>query len=376
MRQPENQPLLLEHIGSGSAKTSGYNDPGGSQGYDEKQPSDEESNPSASFADGFSSWSDSMHAFHQAIFHGIIYIGIGVVFYSFILSTKFTVIDSIYFSVCIFTTVGYGDLSPDATVAGMTFTIFYAMYGIIILGIFLGILGDIAIERQQKLNKEISRYASTKYLNTLTNPSEANDEASSEYAKKPFLYDIYGIVKQQRMNIIILIVLAIPVFILEKWSFVRGIYWFIITATTVGLGDEFPSHEWSKLICIFYVPLAVAFGGSFLGQIATAYVDKRNDATEAQFLNRALNGSALEKMDSNHDNIVTKDEFLVYMLKTLDKVEQDDIDKILELFGKLDRDDSGSLTKEDIQFIPEQTAKLHYNEKQNRANKRSLFQTR
>ena len=92
---------------------------------------------------------------------------------------------------------------------------------------------------------------------------------------------------------------------------------------------------------------------------ATCYVDKRNDAMEAQFLNRALNESALEKMDSNHDDKVTKDEFLVYMLKTLAKVDPSDIDKILELFHKLDKDKTGPLTKADIRFIPVKTAKLH-----------------
>ena len=360
MNQPQDQPLLVDRTPS----------------YNGSQPSDEESNSSDGFEDGFSTWSDSMQAFHQAIFHGIIYILLGVVFYSFILSTKFTVIESIYFSVCIFTTVGYGDISPDSTAAGMAFTIFFALYGIIILGIFLGILGDMAVERQQKLNQEIAKYASTRYLNTLTNATVVDAEEVTEDSGRPFLYDILGIVKEQRMNIVILIILATPVFILEKWSFERGIYWFVITATTVGLGDEYPEHEWSKFICIFYVPLAVAFGGSFLGQIATAYVDKRNDEMEAQFLGRALNESALEKMDSNRDHIVTKDEFLIYMLKTLDKVEQDDIDKILELFDKLDKDSSGSLTKEDIQFIPDQTAKLHYSKSQNRTNRRSLFQTR
>jgi Ca2+-binding EF-hand superfamily protein len=57
-------------------------------------------------------------------------------------------------------------------------------------------------------------------------------------------------------------------------------------------------------------------------------------------------------------------------LKTLAKVEQSDIDKILELFDKLDKDNSGSLTRDDIQFIPNQTAKFHYKSTRNLTSKR------
>jgi potassium channel subfamily K len=375
MNQLQNQSLLSGRNDNGSAKTSSYNALGGSQGYDEERTTEEES-PSVGFTDGFSTWSDSLQAFHQAIFHVILYIGIGVVFYSFILDTKLTVIDSVYFSVAIFTTVGYGDISADSTNAGMIFTIFFALYGIIILGIFLGILGNIAVERQERLNEEVKKRTSDAYLNSLSQgrPQPDHDqeqiEESIEDTDYSFLSELYKIGKEQRMNIVVLTAFAIPVIILEKWSIVKGIYWLVITSTTIGLGDEYPEHEWSKFVCIFYVPLAVAFGGAFLGNIATSYVDKRNDAMEAQFLNRALNESALEKMDTNDDNTVTKDEFLVYMLKTLAKVEQSDIDKILELFDKLDKDNSGSLTRDDIQFIPNQTAKFHYKSTRNLTSKR------
>jgi potassium channel subfamily K len=375
MNQLQNQSLLSGRNDNGSAKTSSYNALGGSQGYDEERTTEEES-PSVGFTDGFSTWSDSLQAFHQAIFHVILYIGIGVVFYSFIRDTKLTVIDSVYFSVAIFTTVGYGDISADSTNAGMIFTIFFALYGIIILGIFLGILGNIAVERQERLNEEVKKRTSDAYLNSLSQgrPQPDHDqeqiEESIEDTDYSFLSELYKIGKEQRMNIVVLTAFAIPVIILEKWSIVKGIYWLVITSTTIGLGDEYPEHEWSKFVCIFYVPLAVAFGGAFLGNIATSYVDKRNDAMEAQFLNRALNESALEKMDTNDDNTVTKDEFLVYMLKTLAKVEQSDIDKILELFDKLDKDNSGSLTRDDIQFIPNQTAKFHYKSTRNLTSKR------
>lgn len=323
------------------------------KGFDEEQ-------PEAGLGDGFSGWSDSNQAFQQGIFHCLFFIGTGIVFYSFILDTKFTVIESIYFSVTIFTTVGYGDMSPASSTAGMLFTMFFALYGIIILGIFLGILADMAVARQEKLNEEAAKRASGSYLDTMLSklPDVIDDEAADD-PNASFLYDIYEVGKDLRTNLVILIILATPIITLEKWSIMEGLYWLLITCTTVGFGDESPEHPLSMFLCIFFIPLAVAFGGTFLGNVATLYVDKRNDAMEAQFLNRALSESALDKMDANNDNTVTKDEFLVYMLKTLGKAEQDDIDKILQLFDKLDKDKSGSLTSEDLQFIPNQTARIH-----------------
>lgn len=164
------------------------------------------------------------------------------------------------------------------------------------------------------------------------------------------------------------------------------------------LSFQYPSHEVSKLICIFYVPLAVVLGGSIIGLVATAYVDKRDDVKETEFLGRALNKSALDKMKStlkkmkskstlkkmntNHDNRkvakdeVTKDEFLCYMLMTLDKVDEDELIKICDLFDNLDKTGDGILTTADIDFIPEKTATLYFkSQRATTTDSRSLFRS-
>ena len=346
------------------------------EGNETKEASSE---PPATFADGFVSWDDSYQALYLALFHVGVYLGIGILFYSFLLPARFTVLDSIYFSVAVVTTVGYGDISADGSNYGMLFSVFFAIYGIVILGIFLGILGDMAIERQERLQCLATKRLSVNYMDTMltrssrsggaaaatTSPEDNNNNPNEEEMdsesifRSSFIQDIYGIVKEQHRNLALMLVLAIPVVVMEGWSIVEGLYWLVITGTTIGLGDRSPDHEISKLYCIFYIPMAVAFGGAFVGRIATSYVDRRNDALEAQFLSRALSESDISAMDTNRDNMVHKDEFLVYMLKTLGHVEQEDMDRILELFDQLDKNGSGSLTKDDIRFIPNQTAVLH-----------------
>ena len=59
---------------------------------------------SPGLTDGYEQWSQTFEAFHSAIFHTIAYFVVGIVGYSYLLDTQWAVIDSLYFSVVIFTT--------------------------------------------------------------------------------------------------------------------------------------------------------------------------------------------------------------------------------------------------------------------------------
>mmetsp|Transcript_18829 Transcript_18829/g.52614 ORF Transcript_18829/g.52614 Transcript_18829/m.52614 type:complete len:383 (-) Transcript_18829:303-1451(-) len=322
-----------------------------------------ESEKSPGITDPFETWSGSSTSFNQAGFHAVCYLTIGIVAYSFVLNTQWSLIDSAYFSVVIFTTVGYGDLSPDTSTAGMIFTIFFALYGITVLGIFLGILGDLAVERHQVLLDAALKRTRTSYLMKILEdfeqsgspPWEESEESPDSNQSVALSLHILNFVKGQLGNIVVLMIIALPIILMEGWSPVKGIYWMAVTGTTVGLGDEYPGSAWSKIICIFYIPLLVAFAGNFLGSVASFYVEKRNDAVESMFLNRAMRESDLDRMDTNHDHKVSRVEFLVYMLTTMQKVDKSDIEEIFDVFEKLDKDKSGILSTNDLSFISEKT---------------------
>lgn len=119
-------------------------------------------------------------------------------------------------------------------------------------------------------------------------------------------------------------------------------------STTIGFGDLRPTHPWSKVICIIYVPLAAAVFGEMLAQIAGSYIERCSDQMEHAFMARALTKADIEKMDLEKDGRVKPYEFLSYMLVTMQKAEQEEIDEILELFRKLDRDQNGYLNQDDL----------------------------
>lgn len=86
--------------------------------------------------------------------------------------------------------------------------------------------------------------------------------------------------------------------------------------------------------------------------------------------------STLKKMNTNRDKKVTKDEFLCYMLMTLDKVDEDELIKICDLFDNLDKTGDGILTTADIDFIPEKTATLYFkSQRATLTDSRSLFRS-
>lgn len=79
-------------------------------------------------------------------------IGIGVMFYHVI--EKWSLLDSLYFSVITLATVGYGDLAPK-TDLGKIFTVFYVLIGI---GIFAAaasyLLRRVMVRRLERRNEQ------------------------------------------------------------------------------------------------------------------------------------------------------------------------------------------------------------------------------
>mmetsp|Transcript_20941 Transcript_20941/g.45597 ORF Transcript_20941/g.45597 Transcript_20941/m.45597 type:complete len:193 (-) Transcript_20941:739-1317(-) len=184
MSPPQSSTPLLGSSGDGVTTIDNYSTSGGRQ--QQKQQGDLErdgSDSSPGLGDGYIAWSDSSETFHLAVMHTLIYVTIGVLGYSFILDTKWSIIDSLYFSVVVFTTVGYGDISPDSSDAGMIFTIFFSIYGIVILGIFLGILGDMLVERQEKIVNETLERTRKKYLGSMFKNPDHSDEVAAEGAE-------------------------------------------------------------------------------------------------------------------------------------------------------------------------------------------------
>ena len=71
---------------------------------------------------------------------------------------------------------------------------------------------------------------------------------------------------------------------------------------------------------------------------------------ESQLLNKKLDEKFLISLDQDGTGEVSEFEYLSAMLVLLEYVEQDDIDRVMNSFRKLDVDGSGSLTVDDLKL--------------------------
>lgn len=116
----------------------------------------------------------------------------------------------------------------------------------------------------------------------------------------------------------------------------------------MGFGDDSPQSFHIRLVSIFFCPFAVGVVGAFLGNIAGVYLDRKHRHAEQKFLSHSLTLADIHTMDDDEDGEVDKAEFLSYMLVTLQRVDKEEIQNLMQLFDKLDVDNSGTLNAEDL----------------------------
>lgn len=290
---------------------------------------------------GYQSWASSGQAHRTALRHLAGYLMLVVICFSFVLE-KWKIVDSLYFAVVVFTTVGYGDLSPTSD-ASRLIAMVLAFYGIVILGIFLGLVGDVILERYTRTKEDKMSNARLKVMEQF-----GEHDSALPPREKSFVRELGEVCWAEAPIILCLVALGAPIAYLEGWNVVMGLYWMMITGSTVGFGDLQPSSTTTRCIAIVWIPLAVAVLGEFLGQVAGIYLHRQADEAEHSFLARSMTLADVHRMDTDHDGKVSKDEFLCYMLVALQKVEQKDIDDVHALFDKFDTDHNGDIEKEDI----------------------------
>eukprot|EP00549_Striatella_unipunctata_P015205 CAMPEP_0118702200 /NCGR_PEP_ID=MMETSP0800-20121206/17737_1 /TAXON_ID=210618 ORGANISM="Striatella unipunctata, Strain CCMP2910" /NCGR_SAMPLE_ID=MMETSP0800 /ASSEMBLY_ACC=CAM_ASM_000638 /LENGTH=400 /DNA_ID=CAMNT_0006603331 /DNA_START=81 /DNA_END=1283 /DNA_ORIENTATION=+ len=304
-------------------------------------------------------FTDSFSALQLGIFFVVGYFLLGVLAFSYVFE-NWTILDSLYFTVITFTTVGYGDLTP-VTDSERIFVIFFAICGISILGFGLGVLGEKVVEAQEDALKSVQDESKTRILgmfmdddelDEITDPTTRTTRRSERFTKRiSYLGELKNLLIGQGPNLLGLSVIAVCMGYMEDWSILESLYFLVVTATTMGYGDVTPKTPEMRLVALFFTPLAVAVFGVILGNIAQIYMDQKRDESEKKFLTRELTLSDLEAMDENHDQKVTMGEFLSFMLVAMQKVDKESIDELKAVFRKLDADGSGVLQKNDLILV-------------------------
>lgn len=306
-----------------------------------------------------------------------LYLSVAVMAFSFVFD-HWTIVDSMYFAVVTFTTIGYGDLTPD-TYAGRIFTCIFALSGVACLGIALGVIGNHIIEAQETAVSQTSALAKARVLTLFSSSTHIVDhvledpETGEDYDpdlsafarhKDATPTSTFGCLSRFTVSLQcwrllweLVVVLALVSFFVAlvasdpgidttKWG--DGLYYAIITACTVGYGDFAPSSQAGRALAIVFIPLAVGAMGHFLSIVANWMIEGRQQRFHKHMQAKELTMQDLEVMDEDGDGKVTRAEFMEFMLVAMNAIDQSLIDELRDHFRHLDQDNSGSLSRQDL----------------------------
>jgi len=304
-------------------------------------------NSTASSTDAFDFQNLTKFSMKECLLVIVGYLLLGIIAYSYVFE-EWPIIDSIYFSVVTFTTVGYGDIYPESD-AGRIFTSFYVFTSIAFVSIALGALTEELVAMSDTAKKTNEEEAKSEVMSLFS-----SDDPSVKEEDKPQMTELRN--QEDYCNKILVYAgiigfICVGGFLVGNemgWDLIEIIYFTTITMTTVGYGDFTPKDDTSKLCSIVFIPVSVGCIGYLLGQIAVSMTERRIQAAKEKLLNRKVTLEDLQKMDADQSGQVSELEFLLFMLLQMGQVEKPLIDELRKQFDALDATREGTLDRNDL----------------------------
>ena len=185
----------------------------------------------------------------------ISYILLGVICFHFLLDL--TWVSAFYFAVTTSLTVGYGDIDAWAAITNSSsasdgtpytpndgaimFTMLYIVGGMIVMGTSLGLLLQSLLE---------------------ANASEDTPGCASRLRSK------YPLLLSALLCVACIIVGAAFIVIREGQDVVHGLYFAIVTISTVGYGSGHPTSDGGRAFVAVFMLIGVSCMGNFIGELA------------------------------------------------------------------------------------------------------------
>ncbi|KAL3355704.1 hypothetical protein AABB24_016730 [Solanum stoloniferum] len=283
---------------------------------------------------------DKLHpSFRKVILYLVIYLTIGTTCFYFVQNQIHGkkvngVLDSVYFCVVTMTTVGYGDLVPNSATAKLLAS-FFVFSGMALVGMVLSKGADYLVEKQETL------LIKALHMRDKVGPSVILEEIETNKVR----YKCFVITA----TLVVLIVVG-TVFLaeVEKLSTIDAFYCVCSTITTLGYGDKSFSTKAGRIFAIFWILTSTLCLAQFFLYVAEFNTERKQKELVQWVLSRKMTNVDLEVADLDNDRVVGAAEFVVYKLKEMGKISQDDVSLLLDEFECLDVDQSGTLSTTDL----------------------------
>ncbi|CAJ1971505.1 unnamed protein product [Sphenostylis stenocarpa] len=244
------------------------------------------------------------------------------------------ILDALYFTVVTMTTVGYGDLVPDSHLTKLLACAF-VFSGMALIGLIVSKAADYLVEKQELLLVKAMRM----------HQKVGSTEIFREIETNKTRYKLFLVF----FLLLILIIAGISFLVtVEKLDVIDAFYCVCSTITTLGYGDKSFSTQSGRIFAVFWIVTGTITLAQLLLYIAELNTEIRQKELVKWVLTRKVTNLDLEAADLDEDGTVGTAEFVIYKLKEMGKISQEDISLVMQEFEQLDVDDSGTLTISDI----------------------------
>ena len=312
-------------------------------------------------------------SFKEGLLSLVAYFLVGLVAYTSVLE-KWSISDALYFTCVTFSTVGYGDLCPTNP-ASKIFTCLFGLGGIAWLGAAVATVGSKFVQAEMKMIQK-SRQGSRKRLERLFEGmprvlqrhrgKDRKDRLEAlriarENVEKELEVKLQwpSVVKNTFLRVLpSLAIIFGGGYIMQRlngntWAISDVAYFSLITASTIGFGDIGPQTRAARLFAIAYIPLSVAAAGEILSGIAMSLVQRRQRDVYARQLEKDLTIQHLRAMDVNQDGVISREEYVQFMLLEMGRITVEELDELSQQFERLDVTRSGVLDRDDLALMAE-----------------------
>jgi potassium channel subfamily K len=281
-----------------------------------------------------------------------------------------TFLESMYFAVQTFTTVGYGDYTPK-TDGGKIFVCFYIHLALVCIAVAVSNIMDNITRVAAEARKRAQKDAMKKGVQKKSAPKEEEEsglfheptKAEKRWAqRKRFLMFLF-------LHVGTLVGGGLIFAYAEDWeeagvegnTFVNGFYFAVVTMTTVGYGDITAQDPLSMAAAVFVMLFGVPIIGVTLQELTGMIFAAEKEELELELVG-GLNHSHFESMldfttelatacgtpAKGKDGKISRFEFLCFTLVKNDVVEMENIEIAMKNFNDLDADGSGELEVGDL----------------------------
>ncbi|XP_047334508.1 two-pore potassium channel 1-like [Impatiens glandulifera] len=271
------------------------------------------------------------------------YLGIGTVCFYLVrnqISGQKTngILDAVYFCIVTMTTVGYGDLVPSSVPSKLLACVF-VFSGTALVGFILSNAADYLVEKQEAL------LVKTLHHHNRQNVDGAEIEKEMEANKAK-----YKCLMVFSFLLVMIVTGTIFLVMVEKLNFVDAFYCVCSTITTLGYGDKSFSTKAGRIFAVFWILTGTILLGQFFLSIAEMNTERRQQELAKWVLRKNMTSHDIERADLDSDGVVGAAEFVIYKLKEMGKISQEDVSLVMEEFKSLDLDQSGTISDMDIKL--------------------------